>query len=310
MRITERTIFDSALRNLQRNREALTDLRSQVATGKRINSIADDPSGLAQVLSLRRGLERVDQFQRNIDSARSSLEQTESNLGAASNLLIRARELAVSADVETSAFPQIQTEVEALFEQMLQISNARSDRGYLFAGFSTNAVPFTATLPFNPAGASPAVSYNGDIQNVLSQVGESQTLKRNLTGAEVFTDDVNQDGTPEPGRVDIFKVLGDLRDALRTQNSAGILSSIGELDTAIDQINTARGIVGTRSNRLDITSAQLQDLRISIDSERSSIEDTDLVKAATDLANRETSLQASLAVTARVLQSSLVDFLR
>jgi len=212
--------------------------------------------------------------------------------------------------VETSAFSQIQIEVEALFEQMLQISNARSDRGYLFSGFRSRTAPFSAPLPFNPSGPSPSVSYNGDIQNVLSQVGETSTLKRNLTGAEVFLDDVNQDGIPEPGRVDLFQVLGNLRDALRTQNSAGILSSIGELDSAIDQVSTARGIVASRLNRLDITSRQLEDLRVSIESERSSIEDVDFVAAASDLASRESALQASLAVTTRVLQSSLVDFLR
>ena len=66
---------------------------------------------------------------------------------------------------------------------------------------------------------------------------------------------------------------------------------------------------GATLNRLDITKSQLQSLNITLQTQRSAVEDVDIIAAATELASLENSYQASLAVTARVIQPSLLNFL-
>ena len=85
---------------------------------------------------------------------------------------------------------------------------------------------------------------------------------------------------------------------------------IDDLDLALSQVLEVRGRIGASLNRLGITDSQLQSLEIFQEAERSTLEDVDLIAASTELAQRENIYQASLAGAARVLQPSLLDFLR
>jgi flagellar hook-associated protein 3 FlgL len=71
-----------------------------------------------------------------------------------------------------------------------------------------------------------------------------------------------------------------------------------------------RGGIGATLNRLDTTSSQIDTLKVTLETERSGLEDIDLVEASTRLASYETAYQASLQVTSRVIQPSLLNFLR
>jgi flagellar hook-associated protein 3 FlgL len=141
------------------------------------------------------------------------------------------------------------------------------------------------------------------------QIGESATITTNLLGASVFKGDEDGDGSPDAGRVDIFQVASDFRDALATQDSAGIFAAIGEIDEALDQVLSHRGIAGARLNRLEVAENQLRSLETTLELERSAIEDVDFVETITQLTNVENTYQASLAITARILQYDLADFL-
>ena len=79
-RISDATIFNNAIRNARLNRFDLSKLHSQLSSGKRVNSLADDPSDASRILKLRRGATRLEQFSRNIDSARGRLEPVEQAL--------------------------------------------------------------------------------------------------------------------------------------------------------------------------------------------------------------------------------------
>ena len=310
MRISDSNLFDASVRSIQQNHVRLAELQTQVATGKRINSLADDPASATQVFDLRRGLARIDMFGRSIDAARSQLDQSEAALSQLGGVLTRLRELAVSADVETGEFDQIQSEVEQLFGEVVAIANTRSGSQYLFAGFRSDAAPFSVAGSFVPGGASPTVSYNGDSGAVLAQIGESSTIQVNEPGSALFQGDSNGDGTfPDAPRVNIFQVITDFRDRLQARDSAGMLTTIGELDGAIDQVLVTRGAIGARSNRIDIAERQLSSIKVALKVERANLEEVDVIEAATALRSQEAVFQSALAVTARVLQPTLLDFL-
>jgi flagellar hook-associated protein 3 FlgL len=309
-RISDGNLFDASVRSIQRNHARLAELQIQVATGKRINSLADDPASASQVFDLRRGLARIAMFGRNIDAARARLDQSEAALAQLGGVLVRLRELAVSADVETDEFDQIQAEVEVLFDEVVALANTRSGGEFLFAGFENDATPFTVVGAFVPGGASPTVTYNGDAGVVLAQIGESSTTEVNVPGSALFRGDSNGDGSfPDAPRVDIFTVITAFRDRLQAQDSAGMLLTIGELDAAIDQVLVTRGAIGARSNRLEIAESQLSSVEVALKVERASLEEVDVIEAASELRSQEAVFQAALAVTARVLQPTLLDFL-
>ena len=319
-RISDATLFHNAVRNARLNRFSLAQIQAEISSGKRILSVGDAPSDAARILDLRSASARVEQFRRNIDSARSRLEPTESALASVSDVLTRLRELAVSADVEEPQFDLIKPEVEQLYDQLLQLANTRTTYGFLFGGFTTDSSPFTKVGNFvdgvvDEVTPDPDVVYSGDSGVVRVQIGEATTIDVSVAGSAIFEGDFAAPAGTDPGRVNLFDLVREFRNRLEDPTNPafavpGVAEVIDDLDLAIDQVLELRGRTGASLNRLDITESQLQSLEIVQEAERSSLEDTDLIAASTELAQRENVYQASLAVTARVLQPSLLDFLR
>jgi len=309
VRIADSSIFRNTLRVVQESRAELTRLQDQVSSGRRLQTPADDPAGTARTLDLREGLAQIQQFERNIQTARSQLDNTESVLNSMTNLLIRARELSVSADVERDQFDLIQAEVEELFGELLGLANTRTGNRYLFGGFVTDSAPITQTGTFtDPA---PIVAYGGDSGVIAASVGINTTIDVNITARELFLGSTDNDDTADGNGVSLFDVLQDLRNRLADPVANGEPTEVlDELDRGLDQVNQLRSRVGSRTNRLDTTLEQLASVRISNERERSDIEDVDFVEAITALQSREAAYQAALSVTARVVQQSLLDFLR
>ena len=183
-RISDATIFETAVRNTQLSRLQLNRLQKQVSAGKRLLSVGDDPTAATQLLGSRRALSRIEQFKRNIDAARSSLEPVESTLLSLTDVLTRLFELAESVDIEgEDERDAVRAEVEQLFDEVLSLANTRANGRSVFAGFATDAAAFTkigafvegvvdASVPPEPYG-----QYDGDNGVFQIQIGEARIIE-------------------------------------------------------------------------------------------------------------------------------------
>ena len=146
-----------------------------------------------------------------------------------------------------------------------------------------------------------------------------------LTDTEVttlgLTAGSNQDsasilGLAGDGKVDeieeknVFRTLQNLHSALLQDNTDGIGEAIGNLDIDLDILLNDRTVLGARINRLDSTKARLEDSEVFLREQLSLVEDADLAELITELTTLENAFQAALAAAARVLQPTLMDFLR
>ena len=75
MRITNSMISRSMLMDLNNNLLRLSDIERQVTTGKRIAKLSDDPIGSITSIQLRSKLNRISQYQENVQSAQEYLQQ-------------------------------------------------------------------------------------------------------------------------------------------------------------------------------------------------------------------------------------------
>jgi flagellar hook-associated protein 3 FlgL len=313
-RISDSTIFLDAVRHNRLNRYRLSQLQNQVLSGRRITSLADDPSDAARVLGLRRDGARLEQFERSIGAARARLEPSESQLSSLSDLLARLRELAVAAGNGALAAERdkIQVEVEQRFDELFQIANARFGDGYLFSGYRTDLPAYTRGGDFTDGvvdAVNPTATYNGDANVLEIQIGEASRIEAGVAGSAIFAGDFDGDAATDAGRVNLFDVVREFRNRLLDPTTGNPADMTGDLDLAIGQVLELRGRLGATLNRLDTTEDQLLTLGTSLETERTALEDVDVAEAATRLARYELSYQASLAVTARVIQPSLLDFL-
>ena len=190
-RISSSAFHLRATRELLAQQTRLSQTQSQIATGKRIQSPADDPVATASILDLQRTQAMNEQFARNSISLRDRLQVGEQALTDVTSLLQRVRDLTVqanSAAMDATSRAAIATEVSARVQELQDVANRRDANGeYLFAGFSIQTRPFSR----GPGG----VSYAGD-QGVRSvQVAPDQKIADGFSGQRVFMDIPQANGT-------------------------------------------------------------------------------------------------------------------
>lgn len=281
--------------------------RRQMSSGRQITRPSDDPYSAARTMSLRTDLAGVKQHERNVQEAQSWMSVTDTTLGSITDLAQRARELVVQGATDT--LPQtsrnaIADQIDQLVAGMKQEANATYDGRYVLGGSRTNTKPYDATLQTTAAGVTPNDGYSGDAASQLREIGPGVTLAVNVRGDEVLG------GTPGA----TGNMLGVLRD-IATHLRAGDTKTLGNADLKAisDQIDNAlavRARVGAGMNRLDTASSRLAQIEESATSMLSDTEDADMAKVLTEYSTQQAVYQSALQAGARIVQTSLLDFLR
>lgn len=295
MRVTDKIIADSVISNLFVKTEQLFRAQQTVSTGKRISRPSDDPAGMGKVLDFRKTIASIDQYHKNIDRGRSQLQLTEATLGLVDNQLIRAKELAAYQATETSSpatRAMVAEEVRAIRDQIVQLANTKLGNSYIFSGHKT------ATPPF-PEEGNPNLEYKGDAGQVNIIVGQNIELCINANGGDVFA-----------GEVDLFGILNDLEESMLNDDTEGISRQIELLTDGMNQVLEVRAGIGEKLNVLDATENYWIQFKVNTQEMIVETEDVDIAKAIVDLTAIESAYQASLSVSANIIQPSLLDFIR
>jgi flagellar hook-associated protein 3 FlgL len=297
------SFFNRSLSQMADLRSGIERTRAQIATGRRIERGSQDPAAAAQLRSVarREALAKVE----GDNAARLGQD-----LGAASNelegvtqLLQRARELAMAA-ANTPAGAQgrqaIAFELEQLREQLFSRANAASLTGEpLFAGQSSG-------LAF-ARDAAGVVTYAGTPTSGAVPVASGAAIERGLPGNEVFEFDLN--GSPSSA----FAVLASLTSALQggaADPVAAANASIAGIDAALDTVARAQTIFGTRMAWVEQVQEQQGERNLALAERRSRVGDTDVADAVARLQQSLTALEATQAAFARVSSLTLFDALR
>jgi len=306
-------------RSLAVRNQAMMKSSEELSTQKRINRPSDDPQGAKTVLTYRSAIDKLNQYKANIGNADRMLKQTEVALNGAKDVLIRAKEIALQGNNTTigqSGRLALAEEVKQIREQLLGHANTELNGEYIFSGYKTNVEPITLDVGFpNP----PTATYNGDTNLRSIQIAEGETMTVQSRGDRVFLGD----GTANT--VDLFEVLGNLENTLRTEPnpaanpgdpdhfdtlSAAFGDAIEDLDLGFNQVLKEVTSLGGRMNRLTSTTEdfdiQLETLRSFV----SDIEDKDIAEITMEFQRAQLALQATLGSAGAVMQlPSLMDFI-
>ncbi|MDA8215144.1 MAG: flagellar hook-associated protein FlgL [Nitrospiraceae bacterium] len=144
MRITTKMFYDRFLSDMQKNMEAIFNASEQISTGKKINRPSDDPTAMSRIIGYTTQITAIGEYKRAIDSAKGSLEAADSSLSGLNDILIRAKELALSGATGTTdpnSRLMIAREVGVLFESAVGIANTKVGDRYIFSGFKSNIAP-------------------------------------------------------------------------------------------------------------------------------------------------------------------------
>jgi flagellar hook-associated protein 3 FlgL len=191
MRMSTAGMHHNALTAMLTQQATLSKTQTQIASGKRIQTPADDPIGAVHLMELQRALQESDQFRKNADAATNRLTLEEQALADAGTVLQRVRELtlqASNATVDPASRRMIATEVRARLQELTDIANRRDAGGeHLFSGYATLTQPFVLN-----AGT---VTYQGDQGGRSLQVGPTQRVTDSHSGYQLFMDIPEGNGT-------------------------------------------------------------------------------------------------------------------
>src|SRR5262245_33134049 len=137
MRITNSLLQQRVLQNLQTNLAKFASTQGQIASGKRFERMSEDPLGGNQVMTADRALRGIEQYRRNSAAARTRTDAEEAALNQLTDLLTRAKELAVqegSASGTALTRASVKAEVDGIIEQVVQLGNTQVGSEYIFAG--------------------------------------------------------------------------------------------------------------------------------------------------------------------------------
>lgn len=306
MRITPTHINAQLTADLQRALAALARQQSQLSAGRRIIAPSDDPGGAAQTHTIRSRQTANDQFQRNIGEARNRLESADSVLRAIVDNMAHAKELAVqgandSNDVQ--ARQSLATEVDQILEALVALGNSRGPRGnMLLGGQESTVAPYTVTRDGANKITAVTVNARGIDGTTAAEVSEGLTVLTSVSGTSVFG--AAGDAT------NAFTLLIALRDNLNANDGAAVRGALDNLTTMIDRATGTFTVVGSRLGWLTALEERLQDESVVLAGSLQRVEELDLARAIQDLKQIQTTYEAGLAAGARVLQQSLLDFLR
>jgi flagellar hook-associated protein 3 FlgL len=181
MRVTDNMITNRSLFNLQRSIQRYMQLQTDMSSGRRINAPSDDPTGTVKDLTYRKQLANVEQYQKNIAVAQNWTSTYDSILNEVNGFASSAKEIAVAMSngtYDATARAASASEVQSLFDQMMQMGNSELEGRRIFAGFQTKTKPFTAT--------GTGVVFAGDMGELQFDIEASQKLTININGADVF----------------------------------------------------------------------------------------------------------------------------
>lgn len=140
------------------------------------------------------------------------------------------------------------------------------------------------------------VKYNGDNDPFAVKIGQAATIEVGSDGGSIFSG--------------IFATLSNIAKDLQSNNTSGISSALDILETNSNEISNKISNIGSKMVRMEIKENILTDLTLANTKRLSLLEDADITEAIIELKSKELAYQAALASSARVMELSLVDYIR
>jgi flagellar hook-associated protein 3 FlgL len=318
---------NNLLLNLNRGLTRLDRINNQLGSKKQINVPSDDPVKAGIILRTSTSIREADQYIRNIGSAESWLDAADIVMKDVISVIHRAKELGLygaSSHLDETARKALADEVSQLHGNVLQLANSTHGGRYIFSGQYTQTKTFELAevitdredddyvARFDPSSPEydpnairdvvflsdlvDADGYDEDAMSINFEIGVGVKMSVNMRGQELF----------KP----IFGALQQLYVELSAPSPNPSSTVLSELDDALDDVLQQVSELGGKQNRVGLAKERMLDLQLNLTQILSEEQDLDYAEAIMELKMEEFAYRTALSVGARIIQPSLVDFLR
>jgi len=349
VRITNGMIAANTLRNISKAANRLADANAAVSSNQKIQTASDDPVVASRAVTYRNYVAQIKQYQDNVDAADGWQTATDDALSELSKLITTVKTLTTTAASDTCSDEDraaIKARIETLRDDAIELMNSTYAGRYIFGGYSTNEAPYEVvtsgigdTVTFKGDYLSLGSVISSDVSDAdiesfytanagaIYQDTEDQDINYNIGfDSEVTVNIEGQDvtGTGTDNLFDTFAKLllaldGDTSYKTAEVDSSGTVTVttktldlsdlIDELSTNLDKVTVAQATLGARMENVSSVSTRLDQAYTAYKTLMTENENIDTAEAATELTSAEYTYEASLAVGAKVISKSLIDYI-
>lgn len=294
MRVTQSMLSSNMLRNLSTSYSKMSTLQDQINTGKKITRPSQDPVIATKGIGYRTDLSKVEQYQRNLGEVNNWLDSSDDALDHVGQAVIRIQELVTQAANDSNTNDdrkKIQVEITQLRQQIQDLGNTKVGDKYIFSGTNT-LTPLHDGNTFTDTSKSTGLN-----KEVKIEVYDGVEITVNTTGIKLFSD--------------IDTILEKIETSLGDGSAGTVISGyLSDISNMQNNVLEKRADIGARQNRVEMMENRLASQETIATKRMSENEDIDYEKVITDMITQESIHTAALSVGSKIIQATLVDFIR
>ena len=324
MRITNASMVRSHLYDTQKNLTNMSKINQQISTGKVINTVSDDPHKAIKIMNMNSEIKYNEKYNYNIDETVGWMNNTDSSLEAVGNLLGEIKETILKVGNGTysqNEMKSLNADMNEKIKQLADTLNSTHGGKYLFGGSSVDDAPITVIE--NPDGSVKlefSKDKNGQIipntNDLKADISSGVNIDYNVSVGEIFNiTDANGNKVNLLDEINNLSTLmndianGDEQTA-QTAKETLMNDTKGKIDTLFDHVVNQRTTLGVRVNTAEKIKGFNEENIINLKAILSQDQDTDVVEKFIELKSAEMIYQASIQVGAKLIQPSILDYIR
>ena len=294
MRVTQKTIFDNFMRDVNKNRSKMSEIQSDLSSGREVRVPSQGPVDFQSSRILEADLDKVEQFQSNIGSGLRQGRLAQDTMDGVVDSLINVKNLMVKGSSDSLGENErnsLADKLSGIRKQVVDSLNIQYGERYLFAG--TNS----GEKPFELAGGTVTNNSNDKPPHVVA--GDGVEIDISITGEDIAD-------TPAG---DLFGFLGDVETALRNNDDEQVNNLLEGADDVINHVTDLTSKLGDNINRMDFMNEKYESTKVTQESDISELVDTDFAQAFSDMQRTQVAYESAMAVHSKMFKNTLLNYL-
>ncbi|CEK39048.1 flagellar hook-associated protein 3 [Paraclostridium sordellii] len=310
MRITNSSMITNHMFDTQQTLERMDTLNRQLDTSKQINRVSDDPHKAIKIMNLNNEIKFTEKYNQNAEETIGWMNNTDSTLQEVGDLLgeIKTNILKVGngtySDEEIKA---IHAEMNEKIKELGECLNASHGGRHMFSGTEVNEVPMI--MEEKDGVVTLKINSSVNDKDLKAELSDGITSDYNVSAKEIF----EKDGKNYLDQINnLSKVMNDISNGKDVEaNKKKLLGTVkDDIDGLFNHTIDTRTTFGVRVN----TAEKIKDFNdeniLNMKAVLSSAQDVDHVKKFIELKSAELVYNASVQVGAKLIQPTVLDYLR
>lgn len=326
-RITQNYASNTMVNQVLKNRAEVNKYSNEISSGLKVTNPGETKQA-GTISQFQEMLSRIEGYKSRIGVGTSMLSFQDGVLEQANDIIGRAKEIGTQAANESNSSitrQQMAAEIFQLRDQMVNLANSSYQGRFIFGGADDDDPPFDAATYATPATGLSSVRYAFDAENGTGtqrsiQISDDVSMTVTTGAGQLFSNTIDAlermgralegfSTNPATGTPDGTGTAYAFPDDFSTQTLA-IQDTLNLLEQArTGDIMPERVSIGARVKRLQTAESLLSLNKTSAEQVLDKLQNADVVESASKLSIAQTAFEASLQVTLRALNLSILNFL-